>query len=62
MKSKLTEPQRQKLKRLAVGPEFGSGTVASALVRKGLAKFFGHGAGTEITDAGRAALEQGGQS
>jgi hypothetical protein len=54
---KLTEPQRALLSRLLVGPQYGSGPVQSALVRKGLAKHFGHGAGTEITEAGRRALE-----
>jgi hypothetical protein len=59
---KLTKPQVQLLKEIAVGKKYGAGMVASALVRKGLAKFFDHGSGVEITDAGRSALRDGGEN
>ena len=60
MSEKLTKAQRALLERLAVGPKYGSGAVPGALVRKGLAAFFEHGAGVSITPAGRALLSKGG--
>ncbi len=56
MSEKITKAQRARLKRLSVGPAYGSGPVESALVRKGLATGSEGGSCLTITSAGRKAL------
>jgi hypothetical protein len=58
---KLTNQQRDLLRRLATGSKYYGGVTGAALVRKGLASRNKYDCLT-ITDLGRAALRKGGET